>query len=138
LKVVAGDGQGSTGIQFFNGSAGSPDANRTENSVSQNGYQGTLGEAVRGSIAVTLTGKDNAPIPYVVLGTDYYNDPTVSQADTLLHEVLHVALGLGGPGDKDLKNYLTGYGFQAGYGHTGGTDDITEWLKADCPDLRKK
>jgi RHS repeat-associated protein len=97
LKVVTGDGQGSTGIQFFNGSAGGSDASKTENSISHNG----------------------------------------DQADTLLHEVLHVALNLGGTGDKDLKNWLTGYGFQAGYGHTGGTDDITQWLKADCPDLRK-
>jgi rhodanese-related sulfurtransferase len=32
-----------------------------------------------------------------------------------------------------MKNYLSQYGFTPGYGGTGGTDDITQWLAANCP-----
>jgi hypothetical protein len=35
--------------------------------------------------------------------------------------------------DDALKKYLSQFGFVAGYGGTGGTDDITQWLKANCP-----
>ena len=121
-------------IEFFNGSKGGLDASKTETFVSRNGDQTTLREAVWYSVAVTLTDKRGTSLPYVVLGTDYYKDPTVSTSDVLLHEALHFGLNLG---DSDLKNYLSDYGFKPGYGGTGGSDDITQWLKANCPDLRK-
>ena len=96
-----------------------------------------MAATVQYDVADTLLDTTATPLPYVVLGRDFYNDPTVSQADVLLHEAMHVALGLGGQGDVDLKNYLSQFGFVPGYGGTGGTDDITQWLKANCPDQRK-
>ena len=45
----------------------------------------------------------------------------------LLHEALHYALGLD---DAQLKGWLSQYGFQP---QQYGTDDITQWLKANCP-----
>jgi len=123
-------------ITFLDGRAGSIGSDRTEDSIAGNGDQTTLAASVSGSIAVTLT-NNGTILPYVVLGSDMYNDPSVDPANTLLHEVLHVALNLGGPGDQDLKAYLSQYGFTSGFGGTGGTDDITQWLKANCPGGRQ-
>jgi hypothetical protein len=120
------------GITFYDGRPDSQGSGRTQNTVSGNGNNTTLAATVQYDIADTLT-KNGTPIAVVVLGRDFYFDTSVSQADTLLHEALHVALGLGGPGDQDLKSYLSRYGFTSGYGGTGGTDDITQWLKANCP-----
>ncbi len=53
-------------IEFFNGSKGGPDANKTETFVSRNGDQTTLREAVRYSVADTLTDKSGTSLPYVV------------------------------------------------------------------------
>ena len=121
-------------IQYFDGSPGAPGSGRSQSAVSGNGVGLSLAATVQYDVADTLLGSSNTPIPYVVLGTDFYNDPTVSQSDVLLHEALHVALGLG---DANLKSYLSQYGFVPGYGGTGGTDDITQWLKANCPDQPK-
>ena len=120
-------------IKYFNGSPDAPGSDRSQNAVSRNGNNTNLADTVQHDVADTLLGSNGKSIPYVVLGMDFYNDPSVSQPDVLLHEALHVALGLGGVGDKDLKTYLEQFGFVRGYGHTGGTDDITQWLKDNCP-----
>ena len=117
-------------IAFFDGQLGGPGSNRTQNMVSGNGNSATLAETVLHSIAGTLTDIRGIPQNEVILGSDFFHDPTVSRPDTLLHEALHVTLGLG---DQGLKAYLSQYGFTPGYGGTGGTDDITQWLKDNCP-----
>jgi hypothetical protein len=96
----------------------------------RNGDLRTLAATVQYSIAETLKNSSGTPLPYVVLGRDYFSDPTVSEPDVLLHEALHVVLGVG---DESLTTYLSNYGFTPGYGGTGGTDDITQWLKDNCP-----
>jgi hypothetical protein len=81
-------------IQFFNGSPDAPGANRSQNAVSNNGSGTSLAATVAGSVvASTLTWKGN-PISDVVLGPDFFKDPTVSQGDVLLHEALHFGLQL--------------------------------------------
>jgi len=43
-----------------------------------------------------------------------------------------------GVGDAGLKSYLSQFGFVSGYGGAGGTDDITQWLAANCPGKGKQ
>jgi RHS repeat-associated protein len=121
-------------ITYFNGAPGAPGSGQTQNAVSGNGSSLTLAATVKYDVADTLNNAQGNPIPYVVLGRDFYNDPTVSQPNVLLHEALHVALSVGDPG---LKTYLSQFGFVNGYGGAGGTDDITLWLKADCPSQKQ-
>ena len=117
-------------IQYFNGSSDAPGSGRTQQAVSNNGNYTTLAATVSGSVVASTLTWQGHPIGDVVLGTDF-KDPTVSQPDVLLHEALHFTLGLD---DAQLKTWLAGYGFQP---QQYGTDDITQWLKANCPDQNK-
>jgi hypothetical protein len=116
-------------IQFFNGSSGVQGSNRTQQMVSNNGDSTTLAATVAGTItASTLTDSQLNALPDIVLGTDFFNDPTVSAPNVLLHEFLHYALDLGDPG---LYSYLSQFGFV--YQQNVGSDQITQWLAQNCP-----
>ena len=119
-----------SGIRFYNGSPDALGSGRSQNTVSGNGINTSLAASVKGAIATTLVNQNGVALPYVVLGVDFFNDPNVSDPNVLLHEALHVATGFN---DDALKEYLSQYGFTQGYGGTGGSDDITQWLAANCP-----
>ncbi len=125
-------------ISYYSGRPDDPGSGRTQDSIVHNGGNLNLFETAQYAVAAVLSSKDGNIVPHVVLGRDFFNDPKVSQADVLLHEALHVAFNLGGGRDIFLKTYLADFGFRIGYGDTGGTDDITQWLKDGCPDLRRR
>ena len=114
-------------IKYYDGRPNAAGSGRSQDSVAQNGVtMYSLADAVTYDIAAILK-KDGVRLPIVILGRDFYGDPSVSQPDTLLHEALHYALNLG---DPDLKKYLAAFGFTP---TSSGSHDISEWLKKDCP-----
>jgi RHS repeat-associated protein len=133
-KILGGASAGNltkiaNGIQFFDGAIDAPGSGRsTSAAVTGASSTDSLASVVQGNIAVTLVDVAGNALPAVVLGQDFFHDQTVSQGDTLLHELLHVALNMD---DSSLKAYLQQYGFIPQ--KYGGTNDITQWLKADCP-----
>jgi hypothetical protein len=64
-----------------------------------------------------------------VLGPDFFASD-INQPSVLLHELLHITLKMN---DDELEQYLTE---KFGYKNKDpwGTDDISEWLRKDCPD----
>jgi len=107
-----------------------PGSERYQNDISGNGVNLSLAATVKYDIAQVLV-KDGQPTNNVVLGRDFFGDEKVSRPDTLLHEALHVVLGMF---DEGLTYYLSA---NFGYKPTSSdTHSISDWLKDDCPNQR--
>jgi hypothetical protein len=119
-------------MKIYDGRPTSPGSGRSQNDIVGNGVGVSLATTVQSNIAVTLQDNQGRYIGAVILGRDYYGDPNRSQPDTLLHEALHFALGMG---DEALERYLAQFGFKNTDPYS--THDITRWLERDCPDERR-
>jgi RHS repeat-associated protein len=85
---------------------------------------GTIGSYFgRGQYAVILNGTGGSFINQVVLGANFYSDPS-SQGLTLLHELLHFALQ---EGDAAIDR-----SFGINIGVEGASGSFSKWLANDC------
>jgi RHS repeat-associated protein len=99
-------------------------ANLTQNQVVANGVQTTLNNSVpSGTDAVTIWGPGGNA---VLLGGNYFSGTTLSQQNTLAHELLHAYTHWS---DAEVFDAFKNHGLA----HVNyGTGDITEWLQNDC------
>jgi len=115
----------------------SPNASKTQNAVSGNGSDATLGDPFFGVLnpanAYTVTGGKQSAI---VLGPGYFDRPTDARIATLIHEEVHALTLLD---DAAIFNLFNQYGLPdvsfKNWPHP--TAEFTQWIKDGCPPKAK-
>ena len=119
-------------------SPNNPRANLTQDAISGNGNQSTLGAPFFGvmnpATSYTIT---NGRQPAVVLGPGYFAEPWANRIADLLHEEFHAVTGLD---DADIFALFSQYGLpDAGFQlWPHPTQEFSDWIRAGCPKKPKK
>ena len=119
-------------------SPNSPAAELTQDAVSGNGKQGTLGAPFFGVInpatAFTIT---NGKQPAIVLGPGYFSEDWANRIADLLHEEFHAVTGMD---DADVFALFSQYGLPDTdfklWPHP--TQEFSDWIRKGCPKKPKK
>jgi RHS repeat-associated protein len=110
--------------KFYNVNA-SGVSNLTQNQVSDNGNNTTLGNSLAvGQTAATII---NGSTPATLLGANFFSNTNATyQGNVLLHELLHAYTGWS---DAEIFAAFSSNGLS---NPNGDTEDISAWLSTDC------